>query len=156
MNKDIIAGRWKQLVGQATARWGRMTDSDWTILRGQVEQFFGNLQERYGLSRDQALAAIDEVSTKAGSIAASVDSDRLADQTMDSDYGSSPRVGMDNLAATPVADPPPTYLERVEVAIGRFGRQVRTTLKRHPGASLMAAVSVALVAARWATPSRRG
>ena len=61
MNETITAGRWKPLIGQVTTRWGQLTDSDWTNLSGQVETFVGKLQERYGLARDQALAAVDDI-----------------------------------------------------------------------------------------------
>ena len=50
MNDDIIAGRWKQLIGQATTRFGQLTSADWTALGGRVESFVGRLQERFGLA----------------------------------------------------------------------------------------------------------
>ncbi len=155
MNQDIIAGRWKQLIGQASTRWGQITDADWTSLRGRAEQFFGKLQERYGLAREQALAAIDDISSETSAIAAALDADRRADRNMDSDYGSGPRLGMDNLAATPVADPCPTYIERIDAALRRFVRRTSEQLKLHPGAALMTAASVGFVVARWTTPPRR-
>ncbi len=151
MNQDIIAGRWKQLIGQATSGLGRITDSDRMVLRGRVEEFFGELQERYGLARDHALAAVDEISVKG----AAPDADRLADQNLDSDYGSSPRLGMDNLAATAVAEPTLTYVERIDAALRRLARGLGQRFKAHPGAVLLAAASVGFVAARRASPARR-
>jgi uncharacterized protein YjbJ (UPF0337 family) len=151
MNQDIIAGRWKQLLGQATTGLGRITDSNWTTLRGRVEQFFGELQERHGLRRDQALAAIDELSSNV----TAPDADELADLNLDSDYGSSPRPGMDNLAATPVCDPPTGYISMIGAAVCRFRRIVDQRLQQHPVASLMTVASLSFVAARWLTPVRR-
>ena len=34
MNKDIIAGKWTQLKGQAQARWGNLTDDDFDVGNG--------------------------------------------------------------------------------------------------------------------------
>ena len=150
MNKDIIAGRWKQLLGTASIGLGRITDSNWTTLRGRVEHFFGQLQERHGLARDHALAAIDECSTAA----AAPDADQLADLNLDSDYGSSPRLGMDNLAATPVPEPTPGPVERIEAALGRLVHGFGHGIKQHPGVSLIAAASLGFVTARLATPRR--
>ena len=31
MKTDQIKGNWKQLVGKAKEKWGRLTDDDWKI-----------------------------------------------------------------------------------------------------------------------------
>ncbi len=54
MNKDIIAGKWTQLKGQAQARWGDLTDDDFSVAEGNAEYLAGKLQERYGWERDRA------------------------------------------------------------------------------------------------------
>lgn len=59
MNKDIFAGKWKQLKGKVRDWWGELTDDDVTRINGQWETFVGVLQERYGYSRDQAEEEID-------------------------------------------------------------------------------------------------
>ena len=54
MNKDIVAGKWKQVQGKVREWWGDLTDDDVTRINGKYETFVGVLQERYGYSRDQA------------------------------------------------------------------------------------------------------
>lgn len=54
MNKDIIAGKWTQLKGQAKARWGDLTDDIFDVQEGNAEYLMGKLQERYGWDRERA------------------------------------------------------------------------------------------------------
>lgn len=54
MNKDIIAGNWKQLKGKAQAKWGDLTDDVFDVAEGNAEYLAGKLQERYGWDRDRA------------------------------------------------------------------------------------------------------
>ena len=59
MNKDILAGKWKQVKGKVRDWWGDVTDDDVTRINGKFETFVGVLQERYGYSREQAEEEID-------------------------------------------------------------------------------------------------
>lgn len=54
MNRDTIAGNWKQLVGKAKAEWGRLTDDDLAVVAGKRDQLIGRIQERYGVAREEA------------------------------------------------------------------------------------------------------
>ena len=54
MNKDIIAGNWKQLKGKAQAKWGDLTDDVFDVAEGNSEYLAGKLQERYGMAKDVA------------------------------------------------------------------------------------------------------
>ncbi|KRG69563.1 CsbD family protein [Pseudoxanthomonas dokdonensis] len=60
MNKDIIAGNWKQLKGKIQAEWGELTDDDFTVAEGNAEYLTGRLQERYGWELDRAEKAVRE------------------------------------------------------------------------------------------------
>jgi uncharacterized protein YjbJ (UPF0337 family) len=60
MNTDTIAGNWKQFVGKAREKWGKLTDDDWDVIAGKKDQLIGKIQERYGISRDQAQRDYDE------------------------------------------------------------------------------------------------
>jgi uncharacterized protein YjbJ (UPF0337 family) len=61
MNQDRIAGNWKQFVGKAKEKWGKLTDNDWKVVEGKREQLVGRLQERYGLAKDQAEKQVAEL-----------------------------------------------------------------------------------------------
>jgi uncharacterized protein YjbJ (UPF0337 family) len=54
MNKDIIAGKWTQLKGQAQQKWGDLTDDVFDVQQGDSKYLAGKLQEQYGWDRDRA------------------------------------------------------------------------------------------------------
>jgi uncharacterized protein YjbJ (UPF0337 family) len=54
MNKDIAAGKWKQLKGEVKRKWGMLTDDEIDQIDGNAEKLTGLLQERYGKTRDEA------------------------------------------------------------------------------------------------------
>ena len=60
MNWDQIEGNWKQFVGSARKQWGKLTDSDWQVLKGSKDQLVGKIQERYGASKEEAQKQADE------------------------------------------------------------------------------------------------
>lgn len=60
MNWDQVEGNWKQLKGAAKAKWGKLTDDDLTVAEGNIEAFAGRLQERYGISKEEAQKQFDD------------------------------------------------------------------------------------------------
>jgi uncharacterized protein YjbJ (UPF0337 family) len=60
MNSDQFEGKWKQLKGQVKQRWGKLTDDDVTALSGKKDELVGKIQERYGITREQAEREADE------------------------------------------------------------------------------------------------
>ena len=60
MNWDQIEGKWKQLMGSAKEKWGKMTDDDFDQVEGKRDRFLGKLQERYGYTKEQAELELDE------------------------------------------------------------------------------------------------
>lgn len=54
MNSDIAEGKWKQMTGSIKEKWGKLTDDDLQEVSGKAEKFCGKMQERYGMSREQA------------------------------------------------------------------------------------------------------
>jgi uncharacterized protein YjbJ (UPF0337 family) len=54
MNKDTVEGNWKQLKGKVKEQWGKLTDDDFDIVAGKRDQLLGRIQERHGISRDEA------------------------------------------------------------------------------------------------------
>jgi uncharacterized protein YjbJ (UPF0337 family) len=59
MNKDIMAGKWKQMRGEAKAWWGKLTDNDLDRVAGKFDVLVGILQEKYGYTRQQASNEIE-------------------------------------------------------------------------------------------------
>ena len=60
MNGDIIQGKWKQLKGATKVKWGELTDDELDQIDGNKDKLAGNLQEKYGWTKDQADKEIDD------------------------------------------------------------------------------------------------
>lgn len=60
MNWDQVQGNWKQWTGKVKEKWGKLTDSDLTVIAGKREQLSGILQERYGYAKEQVEKELDE------------------------------------------------------------------------------------------------
>ena len=60
MNWDIVEGKWKQLSGAARVQWGKLTDDDFDVIAGRRTELAGRLQERYGITRDEAERQVKE------------------------------------------------------------------------------------------------
>ena len=54
MNWDKIEGSWKQFKGKLREQWGRLTDDDVAVIEGKRDKLVGKVQERYGITRDEA------------------------------------------------------------------------------------------------------
>ena len=54
MNSDQMAGKWKQLKGEAKILWGKLTDDELDQAEGHKDKLAGLVQERYGKTREEA------------------------------------------------------------------------------------------------------
>ncbi|MFO7584455.1 MAG: CsbD family protein [Anaerolineales bacterium] len=54
MNNDILKGKLLQLRGEMKKTWGNLTDDDLQKFTGEVDKLAGIIQERYGITREQA------------------------------------------------------------------------------------------------------
>ena len=61
MNRDVLAGKWKQLKGEVRNRWGRLTDDELDQVGGNAEKLVGLIQERYGVAREEAERELDRI-----------------------------------------------------------------------------------------------
>ena len=60
MNWDQVEGNWKQVAGAMKEKWGKLTDDDFVAAKGQAEALAGRLQERYGITKEEAQKQMDE------------------------------------------------------------------------------------------------
>ena len=51
---DVVKGKWKQHVGAAKIAWGELTEDELLKSEGHVQKLTGLVQERYGISLDEA------------------------------------------------------------------------------------------------------
>ena len=54
MNNDRFEGSWDQLKSTIKAQWSKLTDDDLNHIDGKHEHLLGKLQERHGVTRDEA------------------------------------------------------------------------------------------------------
>jgi uncharacterized protein YjbJ (UPF0337 family) len=54
MNWDRIEGDWKQFKGKVQRQWGKLTDDDLDVIKGNQTELAGRLQKRYGYAKDEA------------------------------------------------------------------------------------------------------
>jgi uncharacterized protein YjbJ (UPF0337 family) len=59
MNRDIFAGKWKQMKGRARQWWGKLTDDELDRIEGHRDRLVGLLQEKYGYTREHAEEEVD-------------------------------------------------------------------------------------------------
>jgi uncharacterized protein YjbJ (UPF0337 family) len=60
MNKDIIAGRWKEIKGSIKQQWAKFTEEDVLKLKGSYEELKGELQKKYGHKKEEAEKEIND------------------------------------------------------------------------------------------------
>ena len=54
MNKDTAQGNWLQFKGKVKEQWGKLTDDDLDVIAGKCDQLLGKIQERHGITREEA------------------------------------------------------------------------------------------------------
>lgn len=52
MNRDRIAGSWKQLKGIVRQRWGRLTADYVGVVAGKRQHLLGEIQAEYGTTKE--------------------------------------------------------------------------------------------------------
>ena len=54
VNRDQLEGQWTQLKGEAQRQWGKLTNDDLDVVKGDAKKLAGKIQERYGKSMEDA------------------------------------------------------------------------------------------------------
>lgn len=60
MNWDQVAGKWKEIKGQARQKWGEITDDDFDRAAGKREEIVGLVQQKYGRTKEEAEREVDD------------------------------------------------------------------------------------------------
>lgn len=60
MNWDTIQGNWKEYSGKAKEKWGKLTDDRLVEIAGRRDQLIGEVQQAYGVTRDEAENQVKE------------------------------------------------------------------------------------------------
>ena len=54
MNWDQVEGNWKQFKGKVKEQWGNLTDDHLDVIAGKRDQLSGQIQESYGITKEEA------------------------------------------------------------------------------------------------------
>lgn len=60
MNQETLKGDWMVLKGKIREKWGKLTDDDLDVIRGQRDQLAGSLTKRYGYAKEEAERQVRE------------------------------------------------------------------------------------------------
>jgi uncharacterized protein YjbJ (UPF0337 family) len=60
MNWDQLRGMWNQLTGDVKRHWGKLTDDDLQMVEGDRQRLVGKIQERYGVTKEEADRQVDD------------------------------------------------------------------------------------------------
>jgi uncharacterized protein YjbJ (UPF0337 family) len=60
MNWDDVSAKWMQFKGSAKQKWGKFTDDDLDYVAGTRDRLIGRLQEKYGMTKDEAERQAEE------------------------------------------------------------------------------------------------
>jgi uncharacterized protein YjbJ (UPF0337 family) len=61
MENEEFKARWHQLRGVLKELWGELSGNDIDYIDGQRELLVGKLQEKYGMSEEEAQRKVDEL-----------------------------------------------------------------------------------------------
>jgi uncharacterized protein YjbJ (UPF0337 family) len=54
MSWDQISAKWQQLKGSVKQEWGKFNDDDLDYIAGTRDRLVGRLQEKYGVTKEEA------------------------------------------------------------------------------------------------------
>jgi uncharacterized protein YjbJ (UPF0337 family) len=60
VNWDRLEGQRKQRRGKAVHHWGAVMDDELSAILGKYERLVGELQEKYGIAKDEARHRVEE------------------------------------------------------------------------------------------------
>lgn len=66
MDKDIIKGNLNQFKGAIQKKWGNITDQDFDKMKGQKDKLVGLIQEKYGEAKESIEEALSNIMEKHG------------------------------------------------------------------------------------------
>jgi uncharacterized protein YjbJ (UPF0337 family) len=54
MNWEQVKGNWNQVKGGVKKQWGKLTDDQLDVIKGNRDMLVGRIQEAYGITREEA------------------------------------------------------------------------------------------------------
>jgi uncharacterized protein YjbJ (UPF0337 family) len=56
---EQLAGKWKQVRGEAKKEWGKLTDDELLQVNGNRDILAGKIHDKYGIAKEEAHKQID-------------------------------------------------------------------------------------------------
>ena len=66
MSWNKVEGNWNQFKGKVKEKWGELTDDELDQIAGKRDILLGKIQEKYGLTEDEAEKRIKEFEKELG------------------------------------------------------------------------------------------
>ncbi|MES2801697.1 MAG: CsbD family protein [Bdellovibrionota bacterium] len=85
MNQSQIAGKWKEIKGEIRKAWGDLTDDEVEQTKGNMESISGLIQQKFGLTKEQASERLNKVYGKFDSATENVKDSLRESNTRDRD-----------------------------------------------------------------------
>jgi uncharacterized protein YjbJ (UPF0337 family) len=63
MNTEQMKGKWMQVKGEIKKQWGKLTDDELDRIAGEKDKLVGKLQEKYGITKEEAERQIKDFRT---------------------------------------------------------------------------------------------
>ncbi len=60
MNSDEMKGNWNILKGKVRQTWGELTNDDVSKINGERDELVGQVQKKYGITREEAERQVNE------------------------------------------------------------------------------------------------
>lgn len=60
MNKDTFKGEWQKVKGNVQRQWGKLTNDDLDVIKGDTKILVGKLQKRYGMTKEEAEKEVEK------------------------------------------------------------------------------------------------
>lgn len=70
MNQETTNSNWNNIKGEAKKLWGKLTDNDLMVAKGNIDKLTGRLQEVYGYSKERAQNEVESLKKRFGKISA--------------------------------------------------------------------------------------
>lgn len=64
MDKDMFEDKWEQMKDDVQAKWEKLTTEDLNAIKGNARVLGDKLQEKYGMTKEVAEKAIEELKEK--------------------------------------------------------------------------------------------
>lgn len=62
-NKDELAGKWREVKGEVSKKWGEITDSDLETTKGNAESLVGLVQQKLGVKKEEAQQHLSDIAS---------------------------------------------------------------------------------------------